>query len=185
MSKNLGLSESQPSEGLWNAMLPQPATHLRDLPLHVESQKLALKFIDPIAIQRAISLLAPPASPPPPPPRLIDVGPTFTVRRLIHPHQSGRGLQYLIGWVGYGQEEWSWEPSRQIPHQGFPLQAPRPTCMYSIPDQLDVCEDSASVGISRYRLVLASTPSSVPDTQPAPTASTILMISKRVLSVKR
>ena len=114
----------------------------RDLPLRVESRKMAPKFIGPFTIQRVVSPVAvclklpcsvrvhptfhvsrvmpvhnsplvPPA-PPPPPPRIVDGVPVYTVRRLIRSRQRGRGLQYLVDLEGFSPEERSWVPARHI-----------------------------------------------------------------------
>uniref|UniRef100_A0A674N823 Chromo domain-containing protein n=1 Tax=Takifugu rubripes TaxID=31033 RepID=A0A674N823_TAKRU len=114
----------------------------RDLPLQVESNKLAPKFIGPFPIERIINPVAVrlklprsmrdhptfhvsrvkpvresplvPAAPPPPPPRFVDGGLTYAVCRIIRSRVRGRGLQYLVDWEGYGPEERSWVPARHI-----------------------------------------------------------------------
>ncbi|MCI4392739.1 hypothetical protein PGIGA_G00149220 [Pangasianodon gigas] len=114
----------------------------RDFPLRVDSRKLAPRFVGPFKVIRKVnpvsyqlqlphslkinptfhvSQLRPvltsslaPAPKAPPPPRIIDGQPAFTVHRLMNSHQVRGGIQYLVDWEGYGPEERSWVPARDI-----------------------------------------------------------------------
>ncbi len=114
----------------------------KNLPLRIESRKLSQCFIGPFRVARKVnpvtyrlflprslkinptfyvSLLKPilsssfiPAGRHPPPPRSIGSQPAYTVHQILDSRQVRGSLPYLVDWEGYGPEERSWVPARDI-----------------------------------------------------------------------
>ena len=110
-----------------------------NLPLQSESRKLSPRFVGPFRIVKVInpvavklhlppnlrrvhpvfhvSCIKPVIRPPSRPvrvPSLVDDTPIYRVRRILDMRRRGRGHQYLVDWEGYGPEERSWVPSRDV-----------------------------------------------------------------------
>lgn len=115
-----------------------------NLPLQSISRKLAPRFIGPFRVSKIISpvtvqlklpshlhrihpvfhvsCIKPVIRPPPrsfSPPIHVKGSPVYTVRRLLDVRRRGRGQQFLVDWEGYGPEERSWVPSRDILDQSL------------------------------------------------------------------
>ncbi len=119
----------------------------KNIPLRTVCNKLAPKLIGPFTVTKiinpvAICLKLPPAyrriysifhvsklkpvfhatiNPQTlvlPPPRLVDGEPVYSVNRILDSRRRGRGY-YLVDWDGYGPEERSWVPTRDILDQSL------------------------------------------------------------------
>ena len=107
------------------------------LPLPTISRKLAPRYVGPYTIDKVINpsalrLTLPPslkihpvfhvsqvkpvatsdlslAAPAPPPPRTLEGSDlVWEVNRILAVHRRGRGVHYLVDWVGYGLEDRTW-----------------------------------------------------------------------------
>ncbi|XP_045884590.1 uncharacterized protein LOC123956412 isoform X2 [Micropterus dolomieu] len=114
----------------------------RDIPLRVESLRLAPHFIGPFPVSKVINPVAlrlklprtmrihptfhisrvkpvkesplVPAMPPTPPPCMVDGGPVYSVKRLLAVRRRGRGRQYLVDSEVYDPKERSWVSASNI-----------------------------------------------------------------------
>ncbi|KAL7831682.1 hypothetical protein AOLI_G00292300 [Acnodon oligacanthus] len=118
----------QPGQWVW--------VSARDRPLHVESTKLAPKYVGSFKINRQVNpvssrLRLPPSmrihltfhvshlrpflcGNRPPTLRLVAGSPAYTIHRLLDSRCVPSGVQYLVDWEGYRLEEQSWVPASHI-----------------------------------------------------------------------
>ncbi|KAL6472218.1 hypothetical protein MHYP_G00184060 [Metynnis hypsauchen] len=121
----------QPGQRVWLSA--------KDLPLHVESKKLAPRYVGPFKIDWRVNpvsyrLRLPPSmrvhptfhmsrlrpflcGTRPPAPCLVAGSPAYTVCCLLDSRRVG--VQYLVDWEGYGPEERSWVPASHILDQAL------------------------------------------------------------------
>ncbi|KAK3509828.1 hypothetical protein QTP70_012502 [Hemibagrus guttatus] len=83
----------------------------KNIPLRTESRKLSQRFIGPFKISRKVN---PVTYRNPPSPRIIGGQPAYTVHRVLDVRQVRGSRQYLVDWEGYGPEERSWVPAKDI-----------------------------------------------------------------------
>src|ERR1700731_2412640 len=91
-----------------------------------------LKFPRAWALRRVVNAwlwaalpppLFPSQNPPPPPPAMIeDDHLEYEVEAILDVKKVGRGVKYLVKWLGYPVEENTWEPRRNLTNISLSLQ---------------------------------------------------------------
>lgn len=88
-----------------------PVTYELDLPENMKihnvfHSQLLKRYVEGDIIDRRVVI--------PPPIRNVEEGPGYIIEAILDVRRKGKGFQYLIKWLGYGNEDNTWEPRSHL-----------------------------------------------------------------------